>query len=89
MRYSPLFLVVWLYASTTVAATYVVTADGSGDFPTIQAAISAAINGDVIELTDGTFTGEGNRDIEFGDHCRADSRTAYAVNPKLDKGGRY
>jgi hypothetical protein len=38
--------------------------DGSGDAPTIQAAIdSANFNGDVIELTDGVYTGPGNRDL--------------------------
>jgi len=37
------------------AATYVVTPDGTGDFPTIQAAIDAAVTGDVIQLTDGVF----------------------------------
>jgi predicted outer membrane repeat protein len=45
------------------AATYVVAPDGTGDFPTIQAAIDGIADGDIIELTDGTFTGDGNRDI--------------------------
>ena len=40
------------------AETYVVTPDGTGDFPTIQTAIDAAGDGDIIELTDGTFTGD-------------------------------
>jgi hypothetical protein len=47
------------------ADTYVVNPDGTGDFPTIQAAIDAAEDGDIIELTDGTFTGVGNRDIDY------------------------
>jgi len=47
------------------AAIYLVRPDGTGDFPTIQAAINAAAWGDVIELADGEFTGEGNRDISF------------------------
>lgn len=45
--------------------TYVVDPDGTGDFPTIQAAVNAVHNGDIIELTDGTFAGDGNRDIEY------------------------
>jgi len=53
------------FSGTALAATYVVNPDGTGDFPTIQAALAGATNGDVIELTDGVFTGEGNRDIEF------------------------
>jgi len=47
------------------AETWVVRPDGSGDFPTIQSAISGSSNGDVIELTDGVFSGLGNRDINF------------------------
>ena len=35
------------------------------DFPTIQAAIDAAGDGDVIEVEKGTYSGPGNRDIEF------------------------
>jgi predicted outer membrane repeat protein len=44
---------------------YVVDPHGTGDFPTIQAAVDAAADGDIIELTDGTFTGDGNRDVDL------------------------
>lgn len=47
------------------AAVYVVRPDRSGDFPSIQAAIDAAVDGDVIELTDGIFRNTGNRDIDY------------------------
>ncbi|MCK4305018.1 MAG: hypothetical protein KAY24_12340 [Candidatus Eisenbacteria sp.] len=47
------------------AATYVVSPDGSGDFPVIQVAIYIAVDGDSIELTDGIFRGEMNRDLDF------------------------
>lgn len=47
------------------ATTYVVHPDGTGDFATIQAAIDAVVDGDVVSLTDGTFTGDGNRDMDF------------------------
>lgn len=46
-----------------LAATYVIAPDGSGDYPTIQAAVNVAGDADIIELTDGIFTGDGNRDI--------------------------
>lgn len=44
---------------------YVVSPDGTGAFPTIQEAIDAIPQGSVIELTDGIFTGDGNRDLDF------------------------
>ncbi|MCK4414969.1 MAG: right-handed parallel beta-helix repeat-containing protein [Candidatus Eisenbacteria sp.] len=46
-------------------ATYYVRADGSGDYPTIQDAVNAAADGDTVLLSDGTFSGDGNRDIDF------------------------
>jgi predicted outer membrane repeat protein len=45
--------------------TLVVADDGDGDYPTIQAALDSCDAWDVIELLDGTFTGDGNRDISF------------------------
>ncbi len=47
------------------ATTYLVRPDGSGDFPTIQAAVDGTAAGDVIELADGTFQGAGNRDVSY------------------------
>ena len=47
------------------ASTWVVKADRSGDFPTIQAAVDGAEAGDIIELAAGTFSGVGNRNIVF------------------------
>jgi hypothetical protein len=54
-----------LWPGFLLAETHTVRPDGTGDYPTIQAAIDAAMDGDTIELTDGTFTGEGNRDIDY------------------------
>jgi hypothetical protein len=34
-------------------------------YPTIQAAVNAAHNGDVVLVADGTYTGAGNRDIDL------------------------
>ena len=35
------------------------------DYPSIQAAIDAAVDGDTIWVADDVYTGEGNRDIDF------------------------
>ncbi len=48
-----------------VIRTWYVTADGSGDAPTIQAAIDSCVNNDTVLVAAGTFTGVGNRDIEL------------------------
>lgn len=45
--------------------SYLLNADGSGDFMTIQNAVDSIYGGDIIELADGVYTGTGNRDVEF------------------------
>ncbi len=79
----------WMYwglvlvaaVSPAFAETYIVRPEGTGDFPTIQAAIDAVTDGDVIELTDGTFTGNGNRDIDY--LGRAITVRSQSGNPEL------
>lgn len=48
------------------AEIYLVQADGSGDFPTIAEAVAQVTDGDIIELADGLFSGDGNRDVDLG-----------------------
>ncbi len=55
-----LFVVIPAYARTIT-----INADGSSEYPTIQAAIDAANDGDVIILKPGRYTGTGNRDIDY------------------------
>ena len=57
-----LFLTV---AGPAFGTIYTVNPDGTGDFPTILAAVIGVVDGDVIELTDGTFVGDGNRDVSY------------------------
>ena len=40
-------------------------ADVTGPKATLQAAITAAANGDIIVVADGVFTGVGNRNVDF------------------------
>jgi pectinesterase len=56
---APLLLVTSLFvAPTSLAATITVAADGSGNYTTIQAAISAATTGTVITVKPGTYQGQ-------------------------------
>ncbi|NNE09236.1 MAG: hypothetical protein HKN20_11800 [Gemmatimonadetes bacterium] len=59
-------LAVFLNSSTSHAASWLIKADGTGDAPTIQDGIAAAgVSGDTVFVDDGTFTGVGNRGIDF------------------------
>ena len=58
-----------------------VNADGTGDYPTIQEAIDASLDGFIIELADGVYVGDGNRNINFGGRAvtlRSQSGDPYA-----------
>ncbi|MDM7914649.1 MAG: right-handed parallel beta-helix repeat-containing protein [Candidatus Eisenbacteria bacterium] len=60
-----LFCLAFSIPALCAAGVWLVLPDGSGDFPTIQAAIDASSDGDVVMLADGTFQGEGNRDLDL------------------------
>lgn len=47
------------------AAVYVVRPDGTGDFPNIQAAVDAVVDGDEILLAEGIYSGPGNGTIDL------------------------
>lgn len=66
MRNAGLTCVLLLFLSRGAAAsTYLVLPDGSGDTPSIAAALRLAVSGDVIELGDGVFRGPGNSGLDF------------------------
>jgi len=52
------------FVATGRAAAIVITVPA--DAPNIQAAIDLATDGDIVEVTDGTWTGAGNRNLDFG-----------------------
>jgi hypothetical protein len=57
---------VLLTAPCAHPSTFFVNPEGTGDFVSIQDAIDGTVNGDTVLLADGTFTGDGNRDLDFG-----------------------
>jgi len=46
--------------------SWYVNTEGTGDAPTIQAAIDLALTEDTILVAAGMYTGDGNRDLDFG-----------------------
>jgi len=64
MTYSAFFLTA-LFLTLFTRALPAVTIHVPGDYPTIQAGINASVDGDTVLVADGTYTGEGNRDIDF------------------------
>lgn len=57
------FVIVLGLACTCLGRTWYVQPDGTGDAPNIQAAVDSAHTGDSIVLSDGVFSGSGNRDV--------------------------
>ena len=53
-------------ATASPAATIHVDWNGQGDYLTIQEGIDASSHGDTVLVAPGTYTGELNRDIDFG-----------------------
>jgi hypothetical protein len=62
--YIPILTCLFLIC-TCQARTITVDDDGPADFNNIQAAINDANNGDTVIVADGTYTGTGNRDVDF------------------------
>jgi len=75
-------------SGATEADTLRVAPDGAGEYATIQAAVDAAGDGDLILLADGRFAGDGNRDIRMpGLDVTVRSESGNAARCTLDCGG--
>jgi hypothetical protein len=93
MRCSVIVLTIAMAAGSAMqasAVTHHVNPEGTGDFPTIQAAINASSAGDTIQLCNGTFTGAGNRDIDYlGKAITVISQTGEPEGCIIDCQGTY
>jgi parallel beta-helix repeat protein/predicted outer membrane repeat protein len=66
-----------LVFSASLSGASAATLNVPGDFATIQAAVDAASPGDHVILAPGTYTGDGNRDIDF----KGKAITVQSTNP--------
>ena len=59
------FLLLPVSSGLVSAVVHTVRPDGSGEYPTIQTALDASVNGDEVVLTGGVFQGVGNHRLDF------------------------
>ena len=77
-----------LLATMSFGAEILVKPDGSGDYPTIQAALASAKMGDEIVLAPGVFKGPGNFNIDFlGKAVTVRGQSGYPMDSVIDAEG--
>jgi hypothetical protein len=59
------FALWWVISPSTLPGASAALIDVPGDYPTIQEAINAARDGDTVQIADGIYTGELNKNLEF------------------------
>ncbi len=82
-----LCLTLGLLASGRMAAHAATLNVPSSTYLTIQSAVTAAANGDTVLVAAGTYSGPGNRDIDFGGKSLTVTSSAGAASTIIDCGG--
>jgi predicted outer membrane repeat protein len=75
------------FATGVHAKTWHISPAGTGEAPTIQAGIDSSADGDVVLLSPGTYTGEGNRNISFEGKAVTVESSSGAALTTIDCGG--
>jgi hypothetical protein len=76
-----------LFVGSSFGATYNVDAAAGKDFVSIGEAFAVAADGDSIVVWPGTYAGENNRDIEWGDRNIVLTKAPDRQTPVIDLGG--
>ncbi len=87
LKFIPNFLLASLLLLCVLRPASAATFSVPGQFTTIQAAINAAANGDTVVIADGTYTGPGNVDLDFGGRSITVTSQNGAVKTIIDCGG--
>ena len=77
MKSLPFLFACLLLSSVSRSRIITVDNDGPADFDTIQAAIDDANDGDRVVVNPGTYTGDGNREIDF----KGKAKTVRSTDP--------
>jgi hypothetical protein len=80
-------ILVAVLISSANARVWRIQPDGLGDAATIQAGVDAAVAGDSVVLTAGTYTGVGNRDVSFMGKAITVTSYSGAASTIIDCGG--
>ncbi len=84
-RFVLLCVLVFFLVPLASGEILIVNPEGTGDFPTIQSAIDVSVDGDVVELMDGTYFGPGNVNLDYhGKAITVRSQSGVAENCIID-----
>ena len=86
-RTAPLPALLWVFLCFVTPAAAATLNVPTTAYPTIQAAVNAAASGDTVLVADGTYSGPGNRDIDFNGKNLTVTSQHGAASTVIDCGG--